>query len=133
MAVITRYQSAGLSDAGRKRENNEDRYYADPERGIYFVIDGVGGQAAGEKAADTARELLRWRLERQVGTPAERIREAIALANNEIYRLAAENEQWHGMACVLTVAVIDEGEVTVGQVGDSRLYLIQPGEIRKVT
>ena len=57
MAVISRQNCAGLSDPGRKRENNEDRFHADPDRGIFFVIDGVGGQAAGEKAADTAHTL----------------------------------------------------------------------------
>lgn len=133
MAVTVRHNCAGLSDPGRKRDNNEDRFHADSERGIYFVIDGVGGQAAGEKAADTAHEFLRARLERQTGTTAARIREAITLANNEIYRLAQSNDDWHGMACVLTVAVVDDNEVTIGQVGDSRLYLIQPGEIRKLT
>ncbi|MBC7926525.1 MAG: protein phosphatase 2C domain-containing protein [Bryobacteraceae bacterium] len=133
MAVITRFQAAGLSDAGRRRGNNEDRFHADGERGIFFVIDGVGGQAAGEKAADTACEFLRARLERLTGTVPVRIREAIALANNEIYRLAQTNDDWHGMACVLTVAVVEDGEVHIGQVGDSRLYLIQAGEIRKLT
>ncbi len=133
MAVSTRHHAAGLSDPGRRRENNEDRFHVDPERGIYFVIDGVGGQAAGEKAADTAYQLLRARLERPTGTVPVRIREAIALANNEIHRLAQANDEWHGMACVLTVAVVDNDEVHIGQVGDSRLYLVQPGEIRKLT
>lgn len=133
MAVISRFHAAGLSDPGRRRENNEDRWHADPERGIYFVVDGVGGQAAGEKAAETACEVLRARLERQTGTVAVRIREAITLANNEIYRLAQTNDEWHGMACVLTVAVVEDNEVHIGQVGDSRLYLIQPGEITKLT
>ena len=58
-----------------------------------------------------------------------RIREAITLANNEIHRLAQTHDDWHGMACVLTVAVVEDNEVYIGQVGDSRLYLIQPGEI----
>jgi serine/threonine protein phosphatase PrpC len=133
VALTTRFNSAGLSDPGRKRENNEDRFHADPERGIYFVIDGVGGQAAGEKAADTAYQILRARLERSSGTVPDRIREAITLANNEIYQLASDNDEWHGMACVLTVAVVEEHQVTVGQVGDSRLYVITPGEIRKIT
>ncbi|MBC8165034.1 MAG: protein phosphatase 2C domain-containing protein [Bryobacteraceae bacterium] len=133
MAVTARNSCAGLSDPGRRRENNEDRFHADPERGIFFVVDGVGGQAAGEKAADTAWEFLKARLERPTGTIPVRIREAIALANNEIHRLAQANEEWHGMACVLTVAVLEENELTIGQVGDSRLYLIQPGEIRKLT
>jgi serine/threonine protein phosphatase PrpC len=133
MAVMSRFRSAGLSDPGRKRENNEDRFHSDPERGIFFVIDGVGGQAAGEKAADTAWRILKARLERPTGSIAERIREAIALANNEIFRLAKSNDEWHGMACVLTVAVVEGETVHIGQVGDSRLYLIQPGEIHKLT
>jgi serine/threonine protein phosphatase PrpC len=133
MAVISRQNCAGLTDPGRKRENNEDRFHADPDRGIFFVIDGVGGQAAGEKAADTAYNLLRARLERPTGTPAERVREAITIANNEIFRLSQSNEAWRGMACVLTVAVLEDGQVTIGQVGDSRLYLLEPGDIRKVT
>jgi serine/threonine protein phosphatase PrpC len=127
------YQSAGLSDPGRRRQNNEDRFYADAAGGVFFVIDGVGGQAAGEKAADTAFELLRARLLRPTGTPVERIREAIALANNEIFRLSEENSEWHGMACVLTAVVLENGTATIGQVGDSRLYLVRPGEIYKVT
>lgn len=133
MSVSTKWIAAGHSDTGRKRDNNEDRFHCDPERGIFFVVDGMGGQAAGEKAADTAVSVMRARLERQAGTPAERVREAITLANNEIYRLSQANADWRGMACVLTVAVVDEDRATVGHVGDSRLYLLSPGEIRKVT
>src|SRR5690242_3185157 len=107
MAVVSRQNCAGLSDPGRKRENNEDRFHADPDRGIFFVIDGVGGQAAGEKAADTAHNLLRARLERPTGTAADRIREAITIANNEIYRLSEIHDEWRGMACVLTVAIVE--------------------------
>jgi len=133
MDVIARFKSAGLSDPGRKRDNNEDRFHADPDRGIFFVIDGVGGQNAGEKAAETAYNLLRARLERPTGTTAERIREAITVANNEIHSLAQSNGQWDGMACVLTVAVVEDGQVVAGHVGDSRLYMIQSGDIRKLT
>jgi PPM family protein phosphatase len=133
MAVIARYRCAGLSDPGRKRDNNEDRFHVDADRGIFFVIDGVGGHNAGEKAADTAYNLMRARLERQTGTAIERIREAITLANNEIQALAQSNPQWDGMACVLTVAVVEDGQVAVGHVGDSRLYLVQNGDIRKLT
>jgi len=37
------------------------------------------------------------------------------------------------MACVLTLAVVEDGQITVGHVGDSRLYLIWNGAIRKLT
>jgi len=133
MAVRARLRTAVASDTGLRRTNNEDRYYVDPERGIFAVIDGVGGQAAGEHAAETAVDVIRERLERQTGTPEDRLREAIALANNDIYKQAHSRPEWNGMACVLTVALIEDDIVTVGHVGDSRLYVLRPGEIHKIT
>jgi PPM family protein phosphatase len=133
MAVKTSLRSAAASDPGKRRKNNEDRYHVDPDRGIYAVIDGVGGQAAGETAAGVAVDVIRERLERQTGTPEERLREAITLANNEILRLSRTKPEWSGMACVLTVALVEDDIVTVGHVGDSRLYLLRSEEIQKIT
>lgn len=126
-------RSAAKSDPGRQRDNNEDRFSQDPERGIFIVIDGVGGQVAGEQAADIALAKLRTRLERPIGTVSERIHEAITIANNEILRAAEAREEWRGMACVLTVAVVEDGKATIGHVGDTRLYKIRRGQIQKVT
>ena len=47
-----RLRAAGATDVGRVRTVNEDRFHVDPERGILLVVDGVGGHAAGEKAAE---------------------------------------------------------------------------------
>ena len=131
--VKAKLKSAGSSDPGRVRRNNEDAFHVDPERGIFFVVDGIGGQNAGEKAAEIAVDRLRARLERQTGTPEQRIREAIAMANNEIFRAARSNPEWDGMACVLTLALLENGSAIVGHVGDSRLYLLERGQIRKIT
>jgi serine/threonine protein phosphatase PrpC len=131
--LVTALKSAAATDAGRVRRNNEDAYLLDPARGIFLVVDGIGGHAAGEKAAAIAVERIRARLERQTGAPELRIREAIALANNEIFAAARANPEWRGMACVLTLALIENGTSYIGHVGDSRLYLIRRGEIRKVT
>jgi serine/threonine protein phosphatase PrpC len=131
--VKTNLRFAAASDPGKRRKNNEDRYYVDPDRGIYAVIDGVGGHAAGETAAGVAVDVIRERLERQTGTPEERIREAITLANNEILRLSRTRPEWTGMACVLTVALIEDDIATIGHVGDTRLYFLRAGEIRKIT
>ncbi len=133
MAVKTHLRHSAASDPGKRRKNNEDRYYVDADRGIYAVIDGVGGHAAGETAAGVAVEVLRERLERLTGTPEERIREAITLANNEIFRVAKSRPEWTGMACVLTVALIEDDIATIGHVGDTRLYLLRTGEITKIT
>src|SRR5215467_13592024 len=133
MRTVNALIAAGQTDAGRQRTVNEDRFYCDAARGLFMVIDGVGGQAAGGKAADVALSMLRTRLEREAGNAAERVREAIALANNEIFRLAGTRPQWSGMACVLTVAIVDHGRVTIGHVGDTRLYKLHAGRIEKVT
>src|SRR6185436_14068 len=125
--------AAADSHPGRERENNEDRILSDPERGIYAVVDGVGGESGGEVAAQTAVDVLRSRLSRRTTDPERLIREAIALANKQIWEKAQADPDLTGMACVLTVAVVDDGHATIGHVGDSRLYLLRRGEIRKVT
>jgi serine/threonine protein phosphatase PrpC/serine/threonine protein kinase len=126
-------QAAAATDPGRERSNNEDRVLCEPDLGIFAVIDGVGGESAGEVAAETALEVLRARLSRRTTDSARLVREAIALANRQIYERASADARLAGMSCVLTVAVLDGAKVTVGQVGDSRLYTLAPGEIRKVT
>jgi serine/threonine protein phosphatase PrpC len=131
-ASVSGFTSYALSDQGI-RSNNEDLVHHDDERGIYFVVDGMGGHAAGEQAAQIAGERLRGRLERATGTAPQRIREAIALANNAIFEAAEKNPDWTGMACVLTVAVVEGGSATIGHVGDSRLYKIRGESMEKIT
>lgn len=125
--------AAARSDLGRVRGNNEDLPVLDAERGVFGVIDGVGGQAAGELAASIARDVILQRLARPLGTPAERVREAIAIANNEIFRRACTAPELAGMTCVVTLAVVNDGCLTVGHVGDTRLYKIRPDGLRKLT
>ena len=133
LGAVSAVRAAGNTDPGLQRDVNEDRFHFDLARGLFMVVDGVGGQAAGGKAADTAIALLRARLERQTGPVRDRLREAIAAANNEIHRLAALRPEWAGMACVLTVAVVEEGRVTVAHVGDTRLYKLRHDRMEKIT
>jgi PPM family protein phosphatase len=131
--AVPQFSSAASSDQGVVRPNNEDRVYCDDARGLFLVVDGMGGHQAGEQAAEIAVERIKARLERQTGTVEQRLREAITLANNAIYESAQNKPEWKGMACVLTAAVIEDGQVTVGHVGDSRLYKIKRGTIEKIT
>jgi PPM family protein phosphatase len=126
-------RAAFRTDPGRVRTNNEDVPLVDSDRGVYGVIDGVGGHAAGEVAAALACDVILQRLGRPLGTPAERVREAIAIANNEIFRRAEESPELRGMTCVVTLAVVTDGSLTIGHVGDSRLYKLRAEGIRKLT
>jgi PPM family protein phosphatase len=133
MGITEKWRSGAASDPGRMRAENQDRSFVDDSRGIFLVVDGLGGHAAGEKAAETALEAIRAGMETRNGHVQQRIRAAIAAANNRICDLAEKNEDWRGMACVLTLAAVEDGKVVVGHVGDSRLYLVWNGAIRKLT
>ena len=128
MKTAARWHAGSASDTGLLRTVNEDRVWFDEARGIFLVVDGLGGHAAGETAAAAAVEIIRAQLQ----YPAQ-IKPAICAANNEIFRLAEGNSAWRGMACVLTLAFIDEGQVFIGHVGDSRLYLLWNGTLKKIT
>ena len=88
MRTASALRASAETDPGLQRDVNEDRVYADASRGVFIVIDGVGGHAAGGKAADIALAMMRTRLERETGSIVDRVREAIAIANNEIHRAA---------------------------------------------
>jgi serine/threonine protein phosphatase PrpC len=131
--VAAKWHSGVATHIGLVRTSNEDRYWIDDERGIFLVVDGVGGRAAGEVAAETAVETIRTQLAGAEGPAEASVRAVIALANNRIYEMARNSEELRGMACVLTLALVDDGSVVIGHVGDCRLYLIWNGAIRKLT
>ena len=125
--------AAAGTNPGRQREQNEDRYHLDAAAGIFLVVDGVGGEAAGEVAAQIAVQTILNRLARQDGHAEVRVREAITLANRDILRQAGERPERAGMACVLTLGVLEGRQLTIGHVGDSRLYKLTPQGIAKLT
>jgi serine/threonine protein phosphatase PrpC len=128
--------TGAATDTGLLRDRNEDRYFLDAGRGVFLVADGVGGQAAGDLAAQIAVEAIRESLTVPPPAPgpqAARVRTAITEANNRIFQMAKDDAELAGMACVLTLALLEDGRVTIGHVGDSRLYLIWNGAIRKLT
>jgi len=133
MRTAASWRAGVATDPGLERSNNEDRVFADEAAGIFLVVDGIGGQAAGEKAAEIAVEIISRFLTGFEGAPEEGVRESITAANNEIYRLAQSRDEWRGMACVLTLALAHEDRITVGHVGDSRMYLAWDGKLRKLT
>ena len=133
MNAAIAYRSGAASDPGHERTSNEDRILADDANGVFLVVDGMGGHAAGELAADTAAQVIAEQMKHPAADVERTIRAAITAANNRIYELAESQEECHGMACVLTLAVAHDDHVTVGHVGDSRLYLIWNSNLRKIT
>src|SRR5262245_18272201 len=133
MNTTAPWRAGVATDTGLQRSNNEDRVHVDEAAGVFLVVDGVGGHAAGERAAEIAVKTIPEKLAALGGGVEERIRGAITAANNEIFELAQGDEDCNGMACVLTLVLAHDDRVTVGHVGDSRLYLVWNGVLRKLT
>ncbi len=121
-----------------RRENNEDSYTAEKVGGniLLAVADGMGGHLAGEVASKKAIEILKETLEsNKFGDPEEVLKEAILRANEEIYRMGHDpsHPELYKMGTTLTTAIVRGDTATIGNVGDSRTYLIRDGSIKRLT
>ncbi len=133
MNTATALRAATATHVGLRRDTNEDRVLADVANGIFLVVDGMGGHAAGATAAETALNAIHHALLTRQDDLSGAIRCAITEANNLILSMARKDPTLQGMSCVLTVAVVRNDCVTWGHVGDSRLYLLEDGLLRKLT
>jgi PPM family protein phosphatase len=120
-------RTVALTDTGRKRRHNEDVYVVDPP--IFAIADGMGGAKAGEVAASLAADALRG----EGGSGEKALVTLIQEANRRVYERAAEDAAKSGMGTTMTVALLEDGRVRIGHVGDSRAYLIREGELSQLT
>lgn len=137
-------ESAGISDIGRRREQNEDSLFFDDGLGLYVVADGMGGHNAGEVASNLVAETIRdyikqnhsdAQVEEQVNVDANLSKEArrllagIHLSNRIVHETALSNEAYRGMGSTVSAVYFTEKTFIVANVGDSLIYLIRDGEI----
>lgn len=117
---------------GRTGNYNTGCIHADQERGIFIIIEEIADERAGEQTVDVALRILPARLEREIGSPEERIREAITLTNNEIYRLSQVQDEGYVSACSLMVIIVEGEDTTIGRVGNTKLYKVYPHSTEEI-
>jgi PPM family protein phosphatase len=122
-------RSAGLSDTGRKRRQNEDAFVCEPP--LFAIADGMGGAQAGEVASRLAAAVF------EEGAAAVQGEDGVATvvraANARIFERAVHDPAVAGMGTTATVAVVDQATVTLAHVGDSRAYRYRPGSLEQLT
>jgi protein phosphatase len=151
---LANLEAAGVTDVGCQREYNQDYFYAhtvlhrrlSPQgevvqgKGLYILCDGMGGHAGGDEASQLATHKLASYLldhwtEGELPGP-EVIQAAVGVANQAIY-LRNEEEYRRGkgrMGTTLVVALVQDNQVAVTHVGDSRMYRISQSEgLQQVT
>ncbi len=132
--------SHGITDIGCVREKNEDRILIDESFGLYIVADGMGGRSHGELAADLAITTVqhyigssRDRLDVtwpfgynfDLSVDANRLATAIQLANRQVWKQAEQAPEYSGMGTTIAAVLADGTHLTIGNVGDSRVYVWQ--------
>ncbi len=137
----------GKTDIGRRREMNQDdfiiRKYADDVL-VAVVCDGMGGANGGNVASKVAAETFIAELDEYeqahpsfFGESEEDIVDCLSAgvtaANRAVYKLAVAEASLAGMGTTLVACIVSGEKGYIVNVGDSRLYLIEGGEIEQVT
>lgn len=126
------------TDIGRKRKVNQDYVYASAQPvgglpNLFIVADGMGGHNAGDYASRNTVETIIKEVENtQEKYPNRILDEAIRKANSHIIELAQNCEELSGMGTTVVAATINDSELVVANVGDSRLYVLD-GELKQIT
>jgi PPM family protein phosphatase len=130
----------GAASVTNKRDNNEDQFHIDPEGNLFLVADGMGGQAAGEKASEIAAEFIPKHLSHLIDfktdTPEaiqRAIDESVRHANSEILSLSAIDVNFHNMGTTVVLMVSVGDQLFVTGVGDSRVYQLSDGTLTQLT
>ncbi|WP_096189179.1 Stp1/IreP family PP2C-type Ser/Thr phosphatase [Evansella halocellulosilytica] len=127
------------TDVGQiRRHNEDDGAFSKKDWGqtIVLVADGMGGHQAGDVASQMTKELMleKWNQVHEPLTPKETeewLHNAISDVNERLFNHAQQNENCEGMGTTLVVAVCNEDFISIGHVGDSRVYLKSTNEEMK--
>ena len=131
------FSCAARTDVGIVRSGNEDNYLMLADRGVFIVADGMGGHAAGEVASEMAVRITSHEIGSLRGLSdaeaSDRMRTAIRTANDAIFERTLSEHDKRGMGTTATVLVLMPRRYLIGQVGDSRAYLLRNGQLLQLT
>jgi len=126
---------SALSDIGCVRTNNEDFLGFDESLGIFVVCDGMGGMASGEVASSRAVAAIldSFASSAASGLPVStRLLYSINMANSDVWENGQIPEH-RGMGTTVVAAALDGNKLIIGNVGDSRAYIVKDGHATQLT
>ncbi|MFZ5571201.1 MAG: PP2C family protein-serine/threonine phosphatase [Thermodesulfobacteriota bacterium] len=145
---MTIVESAGLTDVGNKRKNNEDSFLMDNDLLLYIVADGMGGHQAGEVASHLVVTTLRDYMKDPSGKEdieqliafddsltdaSNKLLAAIQLANRAVHDISKSKKEFQGMGSTVAVVYIKNQTLIAANVGDSPIYLVHQNEIELIS
>ncbi|MBM4400504.1 MAG: PEGA domain-containing protein, partial [Crenarchaeota archaeon] len=136
------FESAELSDVGKKRKNNEDACLRIPEKGVFLVADGMGGVAGGELASEAIVKSVQKVYAKAASEQCSTLRGLIGLFEQGVNRASkwikelADEKLVRGMGSTVVGLVMDPRQPTRAMAlhaGDSRLYRFRNNELKQLT
>lgn len=141
-------ESAGLSDTGKKRKDNEDTLLVDDGLGLYIVADGMGGHRAGEVASRLVVESMHGHIKRcrdgetpvetgpadtTLSAGANQVLAGILLSNRLVHDAANETKEYRGMGTTVAALFFDDRTLVAANVGDSPIFLVHKGRFERLS
>lgn len=147
MAITNALQIVSVTDPGRVRGHNEDCIESRPETGVVVLADGMGGYNAGEVASGMATSLIAAGMANGWTKPAlknmkreqasaysqQLLQAEVSKANKAIFETAQKDPQCAGMGTTLVACLFYDNFLTVGHIGDSRLYRLRNDALEQIT
>jgi len=137
------------TDVGQVRDHNEDYVSSDDRIGLAVLADGMGGLNAGEVASSMTVHLLmdelrayaegesviEHELTESVGLPLKTqvVRKAIEKANSSVFHVSQTQPHCKGMGTTIVVSMFYDNKLTIGHIGDSRVYRFRDNNLEQVT
>ncbi len=141
-----RIKMSGVTDTGRKRENNEDNILVDRQHGLVIVADGMGGHNAGEVASQLAIDItsqfliaglhIESRMDEAFFTPEpmkDLLDKSIQLANRKIIEESSKDDSKSGMGTTIVCLLFCKSWFAIANIGDSRCYRFRDGKINQLS
>ncbi len=129
-AMAPTVRHACLSDRGLTHADNEDRWLADPDLGLYAVADGMADARPSQVTVDLLPRLVRHRFGTVPGLGDARAAAALRAVVTEV------SERVRDLGCggsTLVLALVRGPQALLAHLGDSRIYLLRGGQLRQLT
>jgi len=132
---------AGLTDVGKVRQENEDRWFADALKGLFLVADGMGGALGGGTASRAVVESLPSVLGQKLAGLADddpagasaAVTESLVSLSRHLRAESRGQPGLDGMGSTVVVLLIHGGAGWLGHLGDSRAYRLRNGRLERLT
>lgn len=125
-----KFRSAALTDIGKTRFENEDRFLREDLLGLFGVADGIGGLPGGGEAAERTVEEITRAIQNGGELDLVAITQAVS---QSVQQLGQQINPPYGIGTTLTFGVLQNGRLRLAHVGDSRAYVLHKGDFLRLT